>query len=131
VSPSGSENQELAFEISFYEGILAEDADFVDALIPLAEAYTRAGLHEKGLEADRRLATLCPKNPTVHYNLACSYALTGHPDEALATLEHAIELGYRDADFMLKDKDLVSLHDDERFARLIIRFFPEAELDVP
>jgi tetratricopeptide (TPR) repeat protein len=131
VSPSSDENQDLAFEISFYEGILAEDPDFVDALLPLAEAYTRAGLHEKGLEADQRLARLCPRNPTVHYNLACSHALTGHPDEALATLERAIELGYRDADFMLKDKDLASLHDDERFARLIARFFPEAGPDVP
>jgi tetratricopeptide (TPR) repeat protein len=131
VSASGDETQDLAFEISFYEGILTEDPDFVDALLPLAEAYTRAGLHGKGLEADRRLARLCPKNPTVHYNLACSYALTGHPDEALAALEHAIELGYRDADFMLKDKDLASLHDDERFARLLARFFPEADLEIP
>jgi len=131
VSESSDEKHDLAFEISFYEGILAEDPDFVDALIPLAEAYTRAGLHEKGLESDRRLAKLCPDNATVHYNLACSCALTGHREEALGALERAIELGYRDADFMLKDRDLVSLHDDERFAQLIARFFPDADLDIP
>jgi len=123
-------NQDLAFEIGFYEGILAEDPDFVDALVPLAEAYTKAGLSEKGLEADLRLARLCPDDPTVHYNLACSYALTGRRDEALATLERAIELGYRDAGFMLKDSDLVSLHEDERFAELIARFFPDVDLDI-
>lgn len=123
-------NQDLAFEIEFYEGILAEDPDFVDALIPLAEAYTKAGLCEKGLEADLRLARLCPDDPTVRYNLACSYALTGRRDEALATLERAIELGYRDVGHMLKDKDFVSLHDDERFAELIARFFPDVDLDI-
>ena len=39
----------LAFEISFYERILAEDPDFIDALIPLADAYTKHGLYKKGL----------------------------------------------------------------------------------
>jgi len=123
--------QDLAFEISFYEGILAEDPNFVDALVPLAEAYTKAGLHEKGLEADLRLSRLRPDDPTVRYNLACSYALTGHRAEALATLERAIELGYRDVGFLLRDEDLVSLHDDEAFAELISRFFPGTDLDIP
>jgi len=121
----------LAFEIQFYEALLADDPDFADALVPLAEAYTRAGLYDKGLDADERLARLRPDDPTVHYNLACSYALTGRKDEALHTLERAIKLGYRDVDFLMKDEDLVSLHDDERFAELIGRFFGDINLDPP
>ena len=131
MTASTEDNQGPAFEIAFYEGILAEDPEFEDALIPLAEAYTKAGLHEKGLATDLKLATLRPNDPTVHYNLACSYALTGHRDEALATLERAIELGYRDVGFLMKDEDLVSLHDDEAFAQLIARFFPDTKLDIP
>jgi tetratricopeptide (TPR) repeat protein len=130
VGSSTENGQDLAFEIQFYEAILAEDPDFVEALIPLAEAYTKAGLHDKGLEADLKLAKLRPNDPTVYYNLACSYALTGKRDEALAALEQAIELGYRDVGFLMKDEDLVSLHDEEEFARLIARFFPDSNLDL-
>lgn len=130
MSASEKKSQDLAFEIAFYEGILAEDPDFADALVPLAEAYTKAGMYEKGLEADRKLARLRPKDPTVQYNLACSHALTGRREEALAALERAIELGYSDVGFLLKDGDLVSLHDDERFAELITRFFPDKGLDL-
>jgi tetratricopeptide (TPR) repeat protein len=128
--PPDENHDELSVEIRFYEGLLAEDPDYVEALIPLAEAYTKAGLHDKGLEVDLRLAGLRPDDPTVRYNLACSYALTGHKAEALAALEQAIELGYRDVEFLMKDDDLVSLHDDEEFARLIARFFPGTDLDV-
>jgi tetratricopeptide (TPR) repeat protein len=127
---SSKDNEDLSVEIHFYEGILAEDPDYVEALIPLAEAYTKAGLHDKGLETDRKLAALRPNDPTVHYNLACSYALTGHTEEALDELERAIELGYRDVEFLMRDQDLVSLHDEEAFARLIARFFPDSDLDL-
>lgn len=126
---SDKQHDDISVEIQFYEGILAQDPEYVEALLPLAEAYTKAGLYEKGLEADRRLARLLPVDPSVHYNLACSWALTGHTDQALAALEHAIELGFNDVDLLLKDEDLVSLHDDEAFARLIARFFPDVGLD--
>lgn len=130
MSPSAENGHDLTFEIQFYEAILAEDPEFVDALIPLAEVYTKAGLHDKGLATDLKLAGLRPNDPTVHYNLACSYALTGKRDEALASLERAIELGYRDVAFLMKDEDLVSLHDDEQFAQLIAKFFPNSNLDI-
>jgi tetratricopeptide (TPR) repeat protein len=130
VSPSTEDGRDLAFEIQFYEAILAEDPEFVEALVQLAEAYTKAGLHDKGLETDLKLAALRPDDPTVHYNLACSYALAGKRDEALAALERAIELGYRDVEFLMQDEDLVSLHDDEEFARLIARFFPDSDLNL-
>ncbi len=127
---SSKDSEDLDFEIQFYKGILAEGPDYVEALIPLAEAYTNAGLHDKGLEVDQKLAVLRPNDPTVHYNLACSYALTGHTEEALGTLERAIEIGYRDVEFLMRDQDLVSLHDEEEFARLIARFFPDTDLDI-
>ena len=127
---SSKDSENLNFEIQFYEGILAEDPNYVEALIPLAEAYTKVGLHEKGLEVDQRLSSLRPNDATVHYNLACSYALTGQTGDALATLERAMELGYRDVEFLMHDQDLVSLHDEEEFARLIARFFPDTDLDI-
>ena len=70
-------SNDLDFEISFLEGVLKHRPNYIDALAPLAEAYTRRGFFEKGLEIDKRLAFLCQDDPVVHYNLACSYVLSG------------------------------------------------------
>ena len=39
--------EQLDFEISFFERLVKKDPDFVDALIPLAEAYTRKGFTKR------------------------------------------------------------------------------------
>lgn len=111
--------ENLDFEISFFESLLKENPNFVDALIPLGDAYTKRGLYEKGLEVDLRLAELLPLDPLVYYNLACSYSLLGKIDLALQTLEKAIKLGYKDFRFMNKDPDLENVRKDNRYLYLI------------
>lgn len=107
------------FEISFYEKIVREKPDYVEALTALAGAYTAKGFYEKGLAIDKRLARLCGKDPVVFYNLACSYALIGQTDDAFEALHRAVKLGYRDFQYLERDKDLKSLHQDPRFQTLI------------
>ncbi len=109
----------IDFEISFFEPLVKDNPNFVDALIPLAEAYTKKGLYEKGLQVDKRLAKLRSDDPIVHYNLACSYALLGKKKEAFSTLIQAIKLGYSDFNHLRKDPDLKILHDDRRFQKLV------------
>ena len=106
------------FEISFFEGLVKKNPNFVDALIPLAEAYTKKGLYRKGLVIDKRLARLKKKDPIVHYNLACSFALVGEKEEAFLALGRAVKLGYHDFEHLKRDPDLKSLHDDPRFKTL-------------
>lgn len=106
------------FEIQFYEQLLEKRPSFVDAMIPLAEAYTRKGLFEKGLEVDRKISLLCSEDPIVFYNLGCSYALTGRKKEALAALKKAILLGYIDFRHMKHDSDLKELHGNLQFQKL-------------
>jgi tetratricopeptide (TPR) repeat protein len=108
-----------SFEISFYEGIIKEKPDYVNALVALAEAYTAEGHYTEGLEIDKRLARLCPKDPIVRYNLACSYALTEQREKALEALVQAVKLGYRDFNYLRKDPDLKSLHQDPKFTALM------------
>lgn len=110
--------RDLDFEISFFGGIVRRRPDYVEALIPLAEAYTRKGLRTQGLRIDQRLSRLCKDDPIVYYNLACSLALTEKTDEALKALEKAIELGYRDFAYMRKDPDLESLLSHPQFKKL-------------
>ncbi|MFN0060155.1 MAG: TPR end-of-group domain-containing protein [Planctomycetota bacterium] len=56
---------------------------------------------------------------TTSYNLACSYALLGQPDAALAALKAAIQNGYKDRDHMSRDPDFIDLRDDPRFRALL------------
>ena len=114
--------EDLDFEINFYEKLLKEHPDFEDALIALGDAYTRKGRHKEGLEIDKRLAKLKPDDPTVHYNLACSYSLLKLPDSCLEALQKAVRLGWRDFSFMEKDPDLASIRKDPRYKDLLYKY---------
>jgi tetratricopeptide (TPR) repeat protein len=109
---------DLDFEISFFEKLVKKKPDYVDALIPLAEAYTKKGWRAKGLAIDKRLAKLRKQDPIVHYNLACSYALLGKKDEALEALLKSIRFGYSDLNHLRRDPDLESLRSDPRFKEI-------------
>jgi tetratricopeptide (TPR) repeat protein len=110
--------EDVAFEIRFFEGIAHRDPDYIEALQVLGDAYTKTGQWEKGLEIDQRLAKLCPRNPLVFYNLACSYSIMNRLDESFAALKRAVKLGYSDAQWLNKDPDLKNLRGDRRFERI-------------
>jgi len=105
------------FEISFLEGVLKYRPNYIDALAPLAEAYTLRGLFKKGLEIDKRLAYLCKDDPVVYYNLACSYVLSGYTAKALTALKRAVKLGFSDLTHLKKDPDLKLLRDYPPFQK--------------
>ena len=107
------------FLVAFLEVETKRHPENVEALAELGHVYTREGRHEDGLKVDRMLVRLLPADPTVHYNLACSLALSGKPDDALDALERAVQLGYSDPDFMLGDDDLASLHGEVRFTAIV------------
>ncbi len=91
----------------------------LEILFSLGDLFTRLGYIEEGLQVDLTLARLQPRDPTVHYNLACSYALLGRKEEAFAELRKAIRLGYSDPGHMRSDPDLDGLRADPRFGKLL------------
>lgn len=111
---------QLEFELDFFPALLAHHPDYVEGLKVHAKNLAVLRRHAEGLQVDRRIARLRPADSLAHYNLACSLALTQHPDDALAALQRAVELGYRDFPFMKQDRDLDSVRKDPRF-RAILR----------
>ncbi len=107
------------FEIEFYEKLLKDKPDYIEALIPLAEAYTKAGKYNNGLAVDKRLSVLKPDDETVYYNLACSYSLLEQVNNAFIALKKAIALGYKDFNHLDNDPDLFHLRDDKRYQEMI------------
>ena len=120
------QDQDLNFEIAFYEGILAQQPDFVENLVALGDAYTRVGRYAEGLAIDQRLAGLRPDDPMVLYNLACSYSLLGKLDQALSAIQSAVTAGYDEWDFMMTDADLAALRADARFKEYLASVRPPA-----
>ncbi len=118
--PRRSKSDELLeVEIHFYEKLLSAYPDFIDVLIPLGGAYTRRGLHEKGLQVDLRLSRLRGSDPLTWYNLACSYSMLKRTEEASEALRRAIEVGYIDFQYLQNDPDLANLRQSPKYRELL------------
>ena len=109
----------MDFEIAFCEDLLGDKPDLIEALVLLGEAYTKRGLYRKGLDIDKTLVRLKPKDPVAIYNLACSFSLLGKVRSSLRALEAAIKKGYTDMDFMKKDPDLENARRDKHFMKIL------------
>ena len=114
---SRASQRDLDTKIEFMEGLVRRDPDYVDALQLLGDHYTQRGRYTDGLKVDERLARLEPRNSLVFYNLACSYSLTEQFDRAVLALEKALQLGYRDFNWLAKDPDLRKLRAAARLPR--------------
>jgi len=116
------EQSQVDFEMGFFGDILQRHPDYVDALRVMGTLLTMKGRHRDGLEVDRRLVRLRPKDALAHYNLACSYALLKRADQALLALRKALEMGYRDFRYMRQDRDLEYIRSDPRYKQLLREF---------
>ncbi|MBI5773435.1 MAG: hypothetical protein HZA89_06795 [Verrucomicrobia bacterium] len=106
---NATEQRNLDVEISFIEGVVRRAPEDIEALQILGDDYTRRGRFEEGLGVDETLAKLRPDDSLVHFNLACSLALTGQFERAIHSLNQALDLGYRDFKWLAKDPDLETL----------------------
>jgi len=113
--------EDIEFEITFYNGLIEKNPNFTEALIALAELYTKAGMYKEGLAVDEQLVRLKPTDPMVLYNLACSYSLMNDIDKAFRAIKKAVNCGYSDFSHLEKDDDLSNLLKDQRFQQYFSR----------
>ena len=118
---SHRQRRDLDIEIGFMKGVVQRDPKFVEALQILGDDYTRRGKFAEGLKVDEKLARLRPEDPTMLYNLACSYSLTKRFDRAVGALNRAIEQGYRDFKWLVKDPDLRGLRQHPLFKKIQLK----------
>jgi tetratricopeptide (TPR) repeat protein len=112
---------QLDFDIDFFERLLSRNGDSLEVLRLLAELVSKKGLVERAVELDAKVVELLPEDCLARYNLACSLARAGRPDEAIDSLSKAILLGYDDLAHMDVDPDLDSLRDLPEFRALLGR----------
>jgi tetratricopeptide (TPR) repeat protein len=78
----------------------------------------RLGQVPSAVQTLQEAVRIAPFSALARYNLACMYAKSGQPDESLATLKRAVELGFRDTSIISKDPDLDSLRERPEFLEI-------------
>ncbi|MEK9629543.1 MAG: tetratricopeptide repeat protein, partial [Nitrospinota bacterium] len=101
--------------ITNYKKALHHNKSFKEAMINLSTAYMKNSNFETALETLEKGMTLDPKNPHIHYNYACYYSLTGHPEASLEKLKEAIEFGFDQFQQIKTDPDLENLRGSPEF----------------
>ena len=85
-------------------------------------ALVRLGRIEEGIRLAERALAIEPDEPSVHYNLACVYAVAGETERALDCLERVVvSHGFGFKDWIVHDHDLVSLRGTARYAALLAK----------
>ncbi len=79
------------------------------------------GQRERGLEWIRRALAIDPEDSGMLYNAACFFAVQGEREEALASLEKAVDFGFGLRGWVETDSDLASLRSDPRFQAVVAR----------
>ena len=91
----------------------------VRARVLLSSTYATLGDAERAVVETQKSIALRPTDSAILYNAACTYARLLMKKEALDTLKRAKEHGLYNPDWMARDPDLVSLHDDPEFQRFL------------
>jgi hypothetical protein len=96
-------------------------------LFNAALLQARVGLREEALKAYVELTDAVVKArqqlefedvAAAFYNTACLHAAAGRKAEAVAALAKAIETGFRDFDWIFKDKELDPIRGEEGYKKL-------------
>ncbi|HVS03397.1 MAG TPA: protein kinase [Thermoanaerobaculia bacterium] len=75
----------------------------------------------EALACAARAVAMAPNDPSVLYNVACTYVKAGRFDEALDHLDRAADNGFSHPEWMANDGDLAPLRSDSRFAAILAR----------
>lgn len=111
-------------KIAAYDRILDLRPDDVEALSYKADAVLEMQEPLWAISLCRRALKLDPENGHAHYQLACAYAEIGRWEDAVSTLEKAIDISEAYRDDASVDPSFEQLREHESFRTLV---FPDQE----
>ena len=80
-----------------------------------AAILAKAGDRDRTIEYIRRSLAIDPEDSTMLYNIACAYSLLGMTEEALSSLESAVDRGFGHKEWIEHDTDLDPIRETARF----------------
>ncbi|MGB1952278.1 MAG: tetratricopeptide repeat protein [Marinobacter sp.] len=111
-------------KIGAYDQILDLRPDDVEALSYKADAVLEMQEPLWAISLCQRALKLAPQNGHAHYQLACAYAEIGRWDDAVATLQKAIDISEAYRDDASVDPSFEQLRDHDRFRAMV---FPDTD----
>jgi tetratricopeptide (TPR) repeat protein len=75
----------------------------------------KMGDRERTIDFIRRSLAIDPEDSAILYNVACAYSLLGMSEEALSSLETAVDKGFGHKEWLEHDSDLNSIRATPRF----------------
>lgn len=113
--------------IELYRTVVHERPDDAQAWARFAHAMHELGRYEPALELHEKASSFDRNRIISSFRLGCALARLGRTDEAIAKLERAVEVGFRDRSRAEREPDLESLRDEPRFHRVLDRMAPPPE----
>ncbi len=112
--------QRWAEAANFYRVLCREDPDNGEYHFRLAYALHADGQYRRAVPAHEEAAGFDEYRSVALYNLGCAHAVLGNADRAFEALNDALDAGFDDREQMQADHDLFPLHDDARWASLMV-----------
>lgn len=113
---------ELEKAEAVYRRVLALKPRSGAALRNLGLVYAAQGKFEPARQSFQEAMVIDGENAEIHFDLACLEATVGNAGAALAHLEAAFKLGFKDADAVEKNPTLDSLRAMPEFRQLVGRY---------
>jgi tetratricopeptide (TPR) repeat protein len=104
-----------------FESITHAEPANAFAWLRLGVSRHKLGRYEQAVEAYKRIENDPQLGPSALYREAASMAAWNKKDDAIALLDRAVAAGLAQPDLFQKDPDLVSLHGDPAFKKVIDR----------
>jgi len=104
--------------INNYKMALHHNKDFEESYINISTAYLRTKQFNLALKYLNILKSINPRNPFLHYNLACYYSLLGKISMGMEALKEAIQNGFNDINSLKSDPDIEKLRQNHQFGEL-------------
>jgi non-specific serine/threonine protein kinase len=91
----------------------------VRARILLAVNHAFLAENVQAVQELQKAVSLRPQDANLLYNAACTYGVMGMKEEAFSVLRKAVENGYWNMDWIVRDPDLTCLHGDPAFQQFL------------
>ncbi len=105
--------------VEYFNRCISMNPDGLQALWVTCMKASIEGNIEMGLEAARRFEKVNILDPEPWYHFAGNYGLLGDRDGCVRALQRAVDGGFFNYPFMLKDSFLDSMREDEEFQKIL------------
>ncbi|MBF8296511.1 MAG: hypothetical protein HW389_3056 [Bacteroidetes bacterium] len=112
-------NEALKAAVQMFPRYLSLHPDDARAHIFFATTLVRLGRIDEAKIKAARAIELSPNDPLMFYNVACFYANVGDKPLALQSLKNALTTGYGFYEWIKRDPDLDSLHNEPEYIELM------------